>query len=49
MHNKAKKTILGTIHGFWPVGAYIWTDITDKYPKWVEKVTKEFYVCFINN
>lgn len=45
MHNEAKKTLLGTVRGFWPVGAYTWTDINDKYPKWVEKVIKEFYVC----
>lgn len=48
MHNKAKKTLLGMVRGFWPVGAYTWTEINDKYPDWVEKkVTEEFYVCVI--
>ncbi|KAK1383121.1 hypothetical protein POM88_020856 [Heracleum sosnowskyi] len=44
MHNKAKKTLLGIVRAFWPVGAYTWTDINDKYPDWVEKkVIEEFY------
>lgn len=45
-NNCAKKTILGAIRAFWPVGSYTWTDLEDTHPDFPEKVWDNFKSYF---